>query len=733
MSKTMVTDSINIINFAKDGKIIAKNHDASIESIMRYKDQNIKVISIIGQARFGKSSLFNMIISRITNSNQVVFGTSSSDQHCTRGINIALCNGYLFMDCEGIQHHDSRNDIKLLLITYLLSDVIIFNDTLTINNSTLKSLEPMITLMHRLGDNIFNKPQLIFRVKDYYLDTSIDEVLQNTMKDQEDHYQNIRKALNVMFDSIDACATESIDKKNIKLLKSNKYMEFLGKDNEFDLIDRDDDFGFNATIDKIMQTLNSISRQRTIDNFFEHIGKIVEQINEDKGIKHDIFDTYTIYTRLEMTTFLDRIDKSVYEKLVHDPSEQYYNEIIKPKLDIIKKFQFEFNTKFNSVSPSIKDEFNKKIDIIKNPITDIIRENIEIGIKQVKKYFLNWKYLDNISFTQMIECIDCIDLIYNIDNLKEKLYNDEISNAQITIINKLQSFKMYKPIETIYEQRIEELFKIIYSTKKDELNQFIDGITSFDKYRLNYINERCSPDIYCINNISCVRDSVINDIICSFRNDNYCAKFDKTITTVNFDEYVKQFITDESNKISPIEKIESISLILQNRFNGILYNRDDNIVINYLNSHDMINVYYEKLNELITNKLETDEGCQEVLSKIKTIINNNSNKLNKFIVIRWIDINIMGNTYGNEKTYIYNDESKADNMIHEYITCCNSKFTPKLIKNLFCTNLLDELIELKIKINDPNSYENVLTFKTCCTIVDEIDKYYVNHNINRLM
>jgi hypothetical protein len=129
--------------------LISFSEEEESKDIFLYETKNIKltdsfiVISIIGAARKGKSTFLNCIISFLAEDNKYIFDISNLDIHNTRGINIYTYGKYLFLDYKSIQKEDSANDAKLLLISYLISDIIIFNETTNFNNGSINQLMPL--------------------------------------------------------------------------------------------------------------------------------------------------------------------------------------------------------------------------------------------------------------------------------------------------------------------------------------------------------------------------------------------------------------------------------------------------------------------------------------------------------------------------------------------------------------------------------------------------------------
>ena len=130
-------------------------------------DTSITVLSIVGTARTGKSTLLNMIGSYLLKKNTKIFNIDDTDEHCTVGVDMYYfeTEKLVLLDCQGLKLDDSSNDPKLLLIIYLISDCIIYNQRSILNNDIFETLQPLATFINYI-ENITYKPKLIFRILD---------------------------------------------------------------------------------------------------------------------------------------------------------------------------------------------------------------------------------------------------------------------------------------------------------------------------------------------------------------------------------------------------------------------------------------------------------------------------------------------------------------------------------------------------------------------------------------
>lgn len=158
MTGDYISEEFSLVKFSEDNKINF-NYEFLIRKFSKL-NFNVSIISIIGKSRTGKSALMNCIISRILGYDKVVFETSNIATQCTQGINACIIksakedNGYLLLDCQGIEFEDSSMDDKLLLLPYLLSHKVIYNVEKKIDNASLKSLEPLLTFSNHIDPDL---------------------------------------------------------------------------------------------------------------------------------------------------------------------------------------------------------------------------------------------------------------------------------------------------------------------------------------------------------------------------------------------------------------------------------------------------------------------------------------------------------------------------------------------------------------------------------------------------
>lgn len=734
--------SFQLLSFTKDNNLV---YNDSIFTDINEK-KRIKVVSIIGDARYGKSTLFNLILTSLTGDNQKTFKTGSTNKHCTNGILSCLYtlkdheNAYLFLDCQGINHEDSSRDIKLLLISYLLSDIIIFNDK-SLNNSTLGKMEPIITMESLLPKKSIKKSKLIFRVVDYNLDDPIEQVLKDTLMEHNDQFQNIKKTLKKLFSEIGVCATQKFGGKYDKLLKRKNYKKFLQTEkNDYEYENESDsecselenDYRFSKTIDYICKTLNENENDLSIDTIKKNIPEWVNSINREKNIKYEVFDTYTNYKKTTINEFWDKeFDKCIYGELKINFTQKYHNQYIQPKLDSIKKFKSKFEKHFTNLSDDIKKtEFEEKIKIQEDRINDIIIKNHNEGLNELNKI------LENVNFTEELGHISdsfTVKNMYDLSGFYKQRMN-LISTYSQNIYNYYNKFISENDIiETAKEDvisNIAEKIKIILKLLYQENNNVFTVMKSYLKNIENDIKKNIFiPDIFDKHITLClteIYDPVKFSKLFEKQIKIFMDKNDENVKLIDFDKdmidiinKINQYDMDDIKMEMYFDVFCILGDCLMEWFKyGEYLNYFYKIVSDYLNSPKVRNLYLQNINNQITNLLKSDKN--RIMLNYQKIIECHPD-VNKFYKIVWIKDCIYN--YEND---IFNEEKAIKNQIKKYITIVDKRFTFEMVKDLFTKTDNKNLLVIDFNYSDDNNLKNSVRIH----VLDTINKYYINKYID---
>ncbi len=450
------------------------------KDIFLYETKNIKltdsfiVISIIGAARKGKSTFLNCIISFLAEDNKYIFDISNLGIHSTRGINIYTYGKYLFLDCEGIQKEDSANDAKLLLISYLISDIIIFNETTDFNNGSINQLMPLTAF-----SNIYihthtcahshthkNKPELIIRVANYDLDTDINIAISNTINiKRKDNYQSIRESILQLFSHITGYSTQYISKKDQKDLEKGLFLNIINEENNFLPV-------IASIIDK-----TKTYEPKLYETIYNKITTIINTLNTNTHIDIKDLDINTIIQEKHINTFLESIDKSIYYPiLIVNGYREEYNTLIEPRRVLVSELLERFKNEFKLLNPILvknkykilKTELNKEIIIAENKSKEAFTSHYNDTF--LSTVYANFRVNGSPKINQVIK--DCIFKF---------LYNKDIVN----IINKVVEDYLISPyIKYQYNDTYIEKIKLFKTKLIDICNKYI-GLTYISNCILN--------------------------------------------------------------------------------------------------------------------------------------------------------------------------------------------------------------------------------------------------------
>lgn len=366
-------------------------YDQSALEYLSKLDKSVKVIAIMGEARLGKSTLLNCIISHLLGENINAFETSDNIEHCTTGINMYHCKDHLFLDCQGIQYHDSSNDVKIMLLPYLISNVIIFN-THMINNSTLKTLEPLILFCNYINADEIKKPRLIFRIRDLGLECDVRSILEQTLQKRDDHYESIRETIRLLFSDISVSYSNVLSRKKLALLKNNKYISIIN-----------DSTHFQGLIDHILQ--QSIEVTTLNNDFVERLKFIKNHLNNNRKITCKDLDTLTLITENHLNDFIMKIDRSNYQFFMPDGTQKYYTDTIEPRIHSYHNIIHKYNDSFTKINPKLKQKYQNIIsDKIKSIIDKAIIYNEKFAVDKMnvicKKILERYTIVINKSFSK---------------------------------------------------------------------------------------------------------------------------------------------------------------------------------------------------------------------------------------------------------------------------------------------------------------------------------------------
>ena len=351
-------------------KIVASNL-CSVGDIAIPDSDTIRVVSILGKARMGKSTFLNAIVSQLTGKNAAPFATQDNDEHCTRGIDAYYCkaNSLLLLDCQGLALEDSSHDPALLLFAYLISDTIIFNERMMLQNEALKLLEPICTFMTYIDIEEIKKPKLYFRISDGDMVKDPRKNLEKVMTHYKDQYQSIRDSVTHLFQpGIGIVKTDALDRMTKAHIQTGNYAT---------LFTATDELGFAVAIRDI---LSGLPTGQPAAVWKHSIPRIIQNINRNEKITIDKLDIVGQTGRIEIMewrTALQALSPEVFTKIPVDATQATYDKNVEPRKVQKKKILSDFTQNFKSVSSAIKDShYTTLSEQLVAPIEEATKQSI---------------------------------------------------------------------------------------------------------------------------------------------------------------------------------------------------------------------------------------------------------------------------------------------------------------------------------------------------------------------
>jgi hypothetical protein len=350
------------------GKLTLCDHDLPLTDTLR-------VVSVVGKGRRGKSTFLNSIISHLISEDVSPFQTSDGDEHCTKSIDAYVLPelNLLLLDSRGLDYEDSRNDPALLLFIHQISDLVIFNDRQRLDNSALKLLEPICAFTNYLPEEM-RKPKLYFRIADCEIkETS--KAIGMLLASYPDQYQSIRDSVRHLFDSdIRLIRTELLDKKARASLDEGHYLKVIN----------DGDYGFAEAIGEI---LNSLPEPVDTRAFLDRLAKITADINGNEDIVIEKLDVVKLQAREDMNTWEKKsVSPTLFTDIDVDGTQASFEANVEPRKNQKKATLSAFTTRFKAVAKEIRDPYYRDLaDRLAIPIHKAIEESKEKALALVKR------------------------------------------------------------------------------------------------------------------------------------------------------------------------------------------------------------------------------------------------------------------------------------------------------------------------------------------------------------
>ena len=459
---------IETINIGTLKKLISINDNNIVLNNEFIKSTKpLKIISFLGNARIGKSTLMNCYISNKVNKDMKIFNTSKSlEQHCTSGIDM-LClemNNYnlVLLDVQGLDLNDSKDDCKLMLFIYMISNLIIFNPKTILDNTVLSSLQSLTSIITYIPDieSKETKPSLLFRPRDIDQDSDYNsgKNLKDMLSDISDQYSNVRESIKKLFTTIECKPTYYLDKKEKTLLSKDKFINFMD----------DSSNGFQAFCSYLDSMIETIS-EHSSENFNKRLKDLIKKINSNKNIDYTKFDITMREAECDIKEWIYKeINKTQYDvSMGTDGTQENYDLIIKSRIDYRDLIISEFDKRFEKTTPKIRDKFREEIlSTFNKHIDKVYEESVNISIESLNVIYQN-KIINFFDQTKVIDINKPIN--EQVNYIYDKIYDFIRKTNYLEIIKDKFIIKTREFINEIDKQ-----VNKIYSAEKEKFNEYIE-------------------------------------------------------------------------------------------------------------------------------------------------------------------------------------------------------------------------------------------------------------------
>lgn len=424
----------------------------------------VKILSIIGKARMGKSSFLNAFVSKYVGKNTTVFTTQDGDDHCTLGIDYYYIpeQNLLLLDSQGLAHENACHDPSLLLFIYLVSNIVIFNESTMLQNSALKLIEPICTFTQYLDMDTCDKPSLIFRISDAKRGSDIHKTLEKLMAHHNDQYNSIRESVeNVFAQPVKIIKTEYPQKTDDSLLSSNDYMALLSEKEN----------GFDSAITSIIEDISAAVPR---ENILASIPGYIDSINNNEQININKLDIVALTHNNDILTWLNKVPAEVKSEIEVDGTQEMYDKNVVTRQAAVKKIKTDFTKRFKNITETIKKEHKAKLDAeLDGPI-----ERAKVNSQKKAMEYAEKKGVVSLLKPQPLGTISDAGI------------TDEKSSPNL-LTNYLGAYESFqKAIQNIYEP-VRMIYDKIINNMYEEANRTLEKARAISQQQKIAVQEKC--------------------------------------------------------------------------------------------------------------------------------------------------------------------------------------------------------------------------------------------------
>ncbi len=464
--------------------------------------KNIPVISCIGTARDGKSTLLDFYCHWITNKFNLepkpkypFIAKESDNESVTNGIDYyQVSDKCMLVDCQGMQLTNAKYDQHLSLICYLISNIIILTVRQRLDLQVLNNLLSMFSFLPQIEEQFRrkDKPKLIIRIKDSPYEKQLkndsqflNKIVNRWLEKSGDQYDVIKQAFRDAFE-IYAIATQyPVDTNSNHSLDNDALMDIY--DDKFPIL--------NPSFVAACETICALSDQTVTSELMKNkelLENLVQALKTNPNIDYKKLDLYHNIIACELLEYSRNhilvhpfIDQSICDKM--DGSSQAH-AMYQDRLEQINELKYQtLYVKFKDVPEEMKREkldrefirITEYVDTAKTKNIMIAEDNVLPHWQTFRKKFDGTEIEKMVQgfieifadrekvFLKKLEKIDCTVRSKYIDLLEKE--RDDLEKKQQLIISKNMN-QMCMINDRISEYQMDHYVKLQIQEHIDNIN-----------------------------------------------------------------------------------------------------------------------------------------------------------------------------------------------------------------------------------------------------------------------
>jgi len=577
--------------------IVIENNEIQLINTITINNKPVKIVSFLGNAQTGKSTLMNCYVSYIMGTTVKKFNTISKlKTQCTTGIDMLLLEfdtyDLILLDVQGLELQDYRDDCKLMLFVYLISNLVIYCPKTILDNSVLLSLQSLtsvITYIDNIETNI-NKPSLLFRPRDIDDDTfDSDDNLHNMLySDVVDQFTNVRESIKKLFESIESRFTLYLDNEELKMLSNDKFIRFINKNEN----------GFENFCNLLDNTISNV-KYHLPDILNQNINKIIKYINGNKKIDFAIFDITKRDAEINIKEWiLESIDRTRYDiEIISDGTQYNFDTHIKPRIDYQKLILDKFDERFIKTSPIIRDKyrneikntFDKHLLIANKNAIDIATKELDMILTKINTYKVSIVENKHELIESNLSVLNCYITESIWLNIIKEEYEHKLNNKLLKLRTRISEAKHI--LKNVYDLYISQQIELIKTFMESSCNKPIDDIyidNLFDSFELvvdkiNIIFQKTIVDKISYQ-LDIIHVCVCDDKIHIEPSQNYMELSDILSDIKKSDEKCKMYICDNNLMTKYRDYDYTITEYIKKEYNDAFYIKREQKLAQLLNN-----------------------------------------------------------------------------------------------------------------------------------------------------